>query len=470
MATAPGMNFWIPLPIGRRGDILRDPLRFFLAARERYGDVFRMRLGPLVVHFLFHPDHVRRVLHERPKNFVRGWQYRLLRRLMGDNLVVSDGEPWLRQRRLAQPAFGRERLATYAEVMVRSASDMLARWDKAGPEQTEDIGAQMRRLTLDIAGRTLFSRDVSGASDAVGQSFSVVAGYLKGRFDRPFVSPPIWAPTPANRRFKHVLRQLNEIVLGIVQERRRDGRDDGRDRGDLLSMLMAARDDETCTKLDDRQLVSTVLAFLLAGHETTATALTWTWFLLGSHPALRERVRAEAEAVFGDRPPTFADASRLELTRRVIEESMRLYPPIWVVPRQVVAEDEIGGFRIPARSTVALCPFVTHRHPAIWPQPDVFDPDRFTPERSAERSKYAHFPFIAGPHQCIGAEFAMLEMRLIVAMVLRKFDLELAPNQTIEPRASIAVIPSAPVRVVLKRRERLAGRPVEESTSSCVGT
>jgi cytochrome P450 len=450
MATAPGISFWIPLPIGRRAQILHDPLNFFLRAREHHGDVYRLRLGPLVTHFVFHPDHVRHVLHDRPKNYVRGWQYRLLRRLLGDNLIVNDGEAWLRQRRLAQPAFGRERLARYADVMVQATADALARWGQGAPDQTVDIGAEMRRLALDIAGRTLFSRDVSGESDVVGRNFATVAAYLKRRFDRPFVSPPTWVPTPANRRFQRAAGQLNRLVLEIVRERRRDPRD----RGDLLSMLMAAKDDETSTTLDDRQLASTVLAFLLAGHETTATALTWTWYLLGSHSTMRERVRAEADTVLGDRPPTFADAARLEFTRRVIEESMRLYPPVWVVPRQVVADDEIGGFRIPARSLAILCPFVTHRHPAIWERPDAFDPDRFAPERSAERSKYAHFPFIAGPHQCIGAEFAMLEMRLIVAMVLREYDLELAPNQTIEPRASIAIVPNAPVQVGLQRRPR----------------
>ncbi len=450
MQTAPGLSFWIPLPVGRRAEILRDPLNFFLRAREQHGDVFRVRLGPLLTHFVFHPDHVRHVLHDRPKNYVRGWQYRLLRRLLGDNLIVNDGETWLRQRRLAQPAFGRERLMKYADVMVQATADALARWDHGGAEQAVDIGAQMRRLALEIAGRTLFSRDVSGETNVVGGCFATVAGYLKRRFDRPFVSPPTWVPTPANRAFKRAARQLNRLVLEIVRERHRDEHD----RGDLLSMLMAAKDDETSARLDDRQLTSAVLAFLLAGHETTATALTWTWFLLGSHPAIRERVRAEADAVLGDRRPTFADAARLETTRRVIEESMRLYPPVWVVPRQVVADDEIGGYRIPARSLAILCPFVTHRHPEVWENPAVFDPDRFIPERSVERSKYAHFPFIAGPHQCIGAEFAMLEMRLVVAMVLREYDVELVPHQTIEPRASIAIVPNAPVQVILRRRTR----------------
>ncbi len=421
MATAPGLSFWIPLPIGRRAEILRDPLNFLLRAREQHGDVYRVRLGPLVTHFVFHPDHVRHVLHERPKNYVRGWQYRLLRRLLGDNLIVNDGETWLRQRKLAQPAFARERLARYAEVMVQATADLLGRWEQGAAEQTVDIGAQMRRLALEIAGRTLFSRDVSGETDVVGGSFATVAGYLKRRFDRPFVSPPTWVPTPANRGFKRAARQLNRLVLEIVRERRRDERD----RGDLLSMLMAAKDDETSARLDDRQLTSTVLAFLLAGHETTATALTWSWFLLGTHPAIRERVRAEAETVLGDRPPTFADAARLDTARRVSEIDAALSAGMG---HSAAGRVRRRNRRLPHPGPLAGDPLPLRHAPA----PGGVGPAGRLRSRSLlagairRGSKYAHFPFIAGPHQCIGAEFAMLEMRLVVAMVLRDYDVELA--------------------------------------------
>ena len=189
----------------------------------------------------------------------------------------------------------------------------------------------------------------------------------------------------------------------------------------------------------------------MAGHETTSTALTWTWFLLGSHPSIRQRVRQEVGRVLGDRLPTFDDVPRLIATRSVIEESMRLYPPVWAVAREAAREDEIGGYRIPARSIVFLSPFVTHRHPDFWEQPERFDPDRFAPERIAQRLKGAYFPFLGGPHQCIGNDFAMLEMCLIVAMVLQRFDVELIPDQAIRPKAALTLRPSAPVWVVLKR-------------------
>ncbi|MBO0699024.1 MAG: cytochrome P450, partial [Zavarzinella sp.] len=278
--------------------------------------------------------------------------------------------------------------------------------------------------------------------------------YLERRLNRVFTTPPTWVPTPLNLRFRRAIRSLNGIVLDLVRDRRRDGRD----HGDLLSMLMRARDEETGATMSDEQLRSESLTFLMAGHETTATALTWTWFCLGSRPDLRERLRAEAARALGDRAPTLADVAILPLTRQVIEEAMRLYPPIWAVPRQAASDDEIGGFRIPAGSTVLLCPFVTHRHPAVWERPDEFDPERFTPERSAQRPKGAYFPFLGGAHQCIGNEFAMLEMRLVVAMVLREFDVELVPGLTVRPRGSIALRPSGPVLIALRR---VGGRAVQ---------
>ena len=451
MARAPGLTQWVPLPYGAFRPFLHAPLDFQLRARERFGDVFRFRLGPLLIHFLYHPDHVRRVLHDNQKNYLRGWQYRLLRQLLGDNLVVSEGDPWRRQRRLAQPAFHRQRLSGYADVMVDATSQLVTRWsDAASVGKPVDIVPEMSRLALAIASRTLFDRDVSHEADAVGRAFAVAGGYLERRFNRPFTSPPTWVPTPANRRFKGATRALNEIVSALVRERRREGRD----HGDLLSMLIRARDEETGEEMTDDQLRGEALTFLLAGYETTATALSWTWYLLASHPSARQRVRDEVESVIGDRAPTVADVSSLTTTRMVIEESMRLYPPIWAVARQAVGDDEIGGFAIPARSTVVLSPFVTHRHPGVWSEPDVFDPDRFAPDRAALLPKGAYFPFLGGPHQCIGNEFAMLEMRIVLAMVLRKFDVELLPGQVVQPRASLTIRPSGPVRLVLRSIDR----------------
>lgn len=447
MAIAPGINQWLPLPYGEFRLFLREPLEFQRRARARFGDVVRFKIGPVLGHFVYHPDHVRHVLFEQQKNYLRGWHYRLTQKILGDNLVVSEGDYWMRQRRLAQPAFHRQRLMGYLGTMADATAQMLARWRAHASAGTQiDVRAEMARLALAIAGRTLFSRDMSNETDAIGQTFSVVGHALEHRFNKPISSMPFWVPTPANVRFWRAVRTMNEIVLELIRQRRRDGRN----HGDLLSMLMSARDDETGATMTDEQLRSEALTFLIAEHETTATALIWTWYFLTSFPWAQERLRAEACAVFGEGAPTMADVVRLDYTRMVIEESMRLYPPIWAVPRQAQVDDEIGGYHIPAKSTVALCPFITHRHPAFWHNPDAFEPERFSAEKSAARPKGAYFPFLGGAHQCIGNEFAMLETRLIVAMIAREFELTLSPGQNIQPKASLVLRTNGPVRVSLK--------------------
>lgn len=448
MALAPGMGQLLPLPYGQFGELLREPLEFHQRVRIRYGDVFRFRIGPFVHHFLYHPDHVRHVLFDNPKNYLRGWQYRLLGNLFGDNLVASEGPSWLRQRRLAQPAFQRRRLAGYADTMVASINDMIGRWEAAAKSSSVemDVAPEMSRLALAIASRTLFDQDVSQEADRVGTAFGTVGRYLEMRFNNPFTTLPGWVPTATNRRFKRAVGTLFDLMLALIRERRREGRD----HGDLLSMLMTARDEETGESMTDEQLRSQALTFLIAGHETTAIALTWTCYLLAGHSAIQQEVRSEVNAVLGERSPTMADTASLAATRQVIEESMRLYPPVWTLPRHLAADDEIGGFTIPRGSMIVLVPYMTHRHPDVWQQPDVFDPRRFAPEQAAERPKGAYFPFLGGPHQCIGNEFAMIEMTLIVAMVLRKFDLELIPNQLIGPKASIQLRPDAPVRITFR--------------------
>ncbi|MGH7140955.1 MAG: cytochrome P450 [Pirellulales bacterium] len=451
MAVAPGITHYVPLPYGPWTAFLRDPLGFQSQAREQFGDVFRFRIGPVLLHFLYHPDHVHRVLAERPKNYLRGWQYGLLRRFFGESLTVSEGAFWLRQRRLVQPAFHRQRHAAYAGVMVDAANELVSRWRSRAPQDNSiEARREMSRVTLAITSRTLFDRDVSVEADEVGKAFAVLGQYFEYRFNHPIGAAPSWAPTPTNRRFKKAVTTLKRIVTEIVQERLRDEAD----RGDLLSMLVQARDEETGERMTVDQLRSEVLNFLLAGYETTATALTWTLYLLASHEPVQRRVRDEVRAVIGDRLPSAADAPQLQVTRSVIQESMRLYPPVWAMPRQVVADDEVGGFRIPARSMVVLCPYITHRHPAFWEAPETFDPDRFAEERLAGRPKGAYFPFLSGPHQCIGNEFAMLEMQLVIARMLQEFDVGIRPGQVVKPIASLGLWPATPIWLTIHPQEQ----------------
>ena len=447
MAIAPGYNFYNPLHLGALRAVTRDPLSFQLQARERFGDIVRIRIGPLVSHFLYHPDHVYRVLVERQKNYLRGWQYRLLQRVFGDNLVAAEGPYWMRQRRLAQPSFHRQRLASYCDSMVRATEELLKCWhSKAKAGDAVDVGPEISQLAYSIAGRTLLNLDVGNEADAIRTSFVTVAEYLDYRFKNPITALPLSLPSPGNIRFKRAKQTLEDTMTAIIQRRRREGID----QGDLLSMLIQARDEETGEQMTDRQLRTEALTFLIAGHETTARSLLWTIYLLATRPEFRERLRQEAATVFSGRLPTIDAAAQLDDCRLVIEESLRLYPSVWLIARQAAAEDEIGGFRIPARSDVVLSQFVTHRHPDIWEDPEAFDPDRFTAARSADRPKGAYFPFLLGPHQCIGNEFAMLEMQIIIAMVLQRFDFSLLIDQPIEPRASLTLYPSAPVRIKLR--------------------
>lgn len=449
MAIAPGISHYVPVPYGPWGAFLRDPLGFQARAQRQFGDVFRFRIGPVVLHFLYHPDHVRHVLAEHQKNYLRGWQYRLMGKLFGPSLTVSEGPFWLRQRRLAQPAFHRQRLAGYANVVVDVASDLVSRLSALAPEGgTIEARREMSRVTLAITSRALFDRDVSRGADEFGEAFDVLGKYFEYRFNHPLSAPPVWVPSATNRRFKRAVATLKQVVTEIIRQRR----DDDSDHGDLLSMLIRARDDETGEKMTDEQLRSEVLNFLLAGYETTATALTWTLHLLASHPAVRQRVREEVQTVVGDRLPTAADAQQLSLTRGVLLEALRLYPPVWIMPRQAVARDEIAGYRIPARSLVMLCPYITHRHPAFWDSPEAFDPDRFSEQRSAERHKGAYFPFLAGPHQCIGNDFAVMEMQLVVARIFQEYDFTSMPGEDVKPIAKLGLWPNRAIWLAINSR------------------
>lgn len=306
----------------------------------------------------------------------------------------------------------------------------------------------MSRLAFEIAGQAFFGQDVSGASDTIRTSFAKLAAYLDFRFKHRLTSPPVGWPTPRNRQFHRAKQDLTDTVLLQIRQHRQES---GGQR-DLLSMLIEAQDEETGERMTDQEICVEALTFLIAGHETTAKGLTWTLFLLASNPAIRERLYAEVDAVLGKDRPTPESLPQLVSTRMAIQESLRLYPPVWALTRQAVVDDEIDGYHIPANSGVALIPYVTHRHPDFWPQPDVFEMDRFTTEQAEKRPKGAYFPFIFGPHQCIGMEFAMQEMCLVIAMLLQRFDFHLLPGQSIRPVAALTLNPSGPVEITVQKR------------------
>jgi cytochrome P450 len=422
--------------LGSLPAVRRDPLRLFLKAFREYGEVVRFHFGPMVAHLVSSPEGAHHVLAENQRNYGKQTPgYKNLRYVLGNGLLTSEGELWKRQRRIAQPAFHRQRIAGFGATMARAAADALASL-QARRGQEVDLHQEMMRLTLRIVGETLLGYDPTDAADEVGAALTFLLTIANERTARilPF---PRSLPTSENRRFRRALATLDGVVLKMIAERRRYPGED------LLSMLIEARDAETGEAMDDRQLRDEAMTIFLAGHETTANALTFSWLLLSRYPAAGRELRAELSAVLGGREPTAEDLPRLTLPRRIVQEAMRLYPPAWIIARSAIEEDEIGGYAIPARSIVFVSPYVLHRHPRHWEDPEGFDPGRFA--REPVRGSY--LPFGGGPRMCIGNGFASMEAELVLATLAQKlrfdlvpgFPLELEPSITLRPRHGLLV-------------------------------
>lgn len=421
--------------IGVLPKMWEEPLRFFVEAGNQYGDVVHLDLGPREFYLLNHPDYIRYVLQDNYRNYHKG--YDPIEPLIGNGLVMSEGNFWRRQRRLMQPAFHRDQLASFADVIAGATAEMLSRWERAARHETLlDMAEEMTHLTLQVILRTMFSTDIDDKIDVASRAFEDALAYMNQQLMAPFE----WLqhiPTPAKRRFQRALTALDDIVYGIIAERRHS--DD--DPGDLLSMLLNAQDEETGESMTDKQVRDEVMTIFLAGHETTANALAWVWYLLSKYPATARQVRSEVDDVLGDRAPAYEDLQNLTYMRRVIDETLRLYPSAWMFARQAVEDDEIGGYSIPAGATLMLSPFVTHRRAEFWENPEGFDPERFTPERVKERARYAYFPFGGGPRRCIGEGFALMEAQLVMAMVVQRFRLHLVPGHRVEPQPMATLRP-----------------------------
>jgi cytochrome P450 len=423
---------------GPRGDLLlgnvrafrRDVLGLMMESAREYGDVVRFHLGPLVVHLLNHPDHVEHVLQSHARNYDKATRSSaMIRSISGDSLLTSNGALWQRQRRLMQPSFHRQRVAGLAAEMIRCTAGMLQRWQEhLANGQPVDIASEMMRLTYTIVGKTLLGADVGADSIAVEHAMDTMLTHTYERWGK-ILDFPEFVPTPANVRFRRALKTVDQIVYRIIAEHRaRNGTG-----SDLLSMLLHVRDEQTGEGLSDSELRNETITFLLAGHETTANALSWTFYLLSQNQDVERQLRAELSAVLAGRLPTVEDLPRLTFTTTVIQEAMRLYPPIWAIERRAITDDVIGGFHIPAKSSIVISPYVLHRHASFWPRAEQFDPTRFSTRPRA------YIPFGSGPRFCIGNEFAMMEARLIVAMVIQTCHLELVRGHPVVPQPSITL-------------------------------
>jgi cytochrome P450 len=423
---------------GHAREMLRDAAQFLLRSHASYGDIVRLRLGPRVALALFHPDHIYHVLVKRRENYskqARG--YKKLRQVIGNGLLTSEGDFWLRQRRLLQPAFAAGRLAGFAAPMVTAAEEMAQSWESAARQgEAIDVAEEMMRLTMRIVGETLLGTDVTGEASDVGTALTLVINEVSRRIHTPWDFRER-LPVASNRRYERALQVLDRSVQKIIDQHRARPTDSE----DLLTMLMSVRDEETGTQMSDKQLRDEVMTFFLAGHETTAKALTWTFYLLSQHVSVRSRLQREVDAVLAGRSATAEDFPKLPYAKQVIQESMRLFPPVWGLARMTVEEDQIGDVTVPAGSPVLLSQYVTHRHRGFWDNPEGFDPDRFLPERSEGRHPYAYFPFGAGPRICIGNHFALLESVLILATMTSRWSLNLIPGRPVIPEARVTLRP-----------------------------
>jgi cytochrome P450 len=422
-----------------------DPLSFLIKAAHEYGDLVYFRVAGQHMYLVNHPDYVREVLVTNQGNFMKSRALQRAKILLGEGLLTSEGQQHLRQRRLVQPAFHRERLAGYAQAMSETAMRWRERWIAGS---TLDIAMEMPQLTLSIVAKTLFSADVQSEASEIGVAMTTVLQMFRMLL-LPFSEYMEKLPLPYVRRFEKARTKLDSLIYQLVRERRKSGQD----TGDLLSMLLFAQDEEKQDSgMTDVQVRDEALTLFLAGHETTANALTWSWYLLSQHPEVERRLHAEIDEVLAGGAPGFADVPRLPYTEMVFSESLRLYPPAWGIGRMAKSDFELGDVCIPAKSICIMSPFLIHRDARWFPDPEKFDPERWTPEARESRPKFAYFPFGGGARVCIGERFAWMEGVILLAAIAQKWRLRLAPGQKVEPLPLITLRVKNGLRMIAEPR------------------
>jgi cytochrome P450 len=426
-----------------------DILGFFTTCARDFGDICSFRLGHLKCILINHPELIESVLVKNNRNFAKHYGVRFARPVLGDGLLTSDGEHWRRQRQLAAPAFHSDRVATYGANMVDAIVRSIDTWQDG---QVRDVHVDMMQLALDIVAKSLFGADIHDGHAIDVALRSAIANFAARSTST--IPLPAWVPTPDNLRLRTAIRQLNQIVQRIIEKRRADGER----RGDLLSTFINARDDDDGTAMTDRQLSDQVRTFLLTGHETTALALTWTWYLLARHPQAQAALQLELQTVLDGRLPAVSDLPSLKYTGQVVTEAMRLYSPSFVIGRQARAGCELGGYQISAGTTVFMSQWLVHRDARYYELPEQFEPERWVTERAKMLPKMAYFPFGGGPRACIAANFAMMECVLVLATIAQHWSFALSePNRLVEPAPLFTLRPASAIEVVLARRTSRPG-------------
>jgi cytochrome P450 len=438
------------LPPGPKGKLItgvmrefnNDTLGFIERCQRDYGDVVRSRFLYLYAYFIYNPADIETLLSTNAKSYRKARSLRspFFYRLVGNGLVTSEGDFWRRQRRLAQPAFHRQRISSYGDIMVQYAQRAIAKWNDG---EQRDISREMTRLTLEIVVKTLFNSDVSNDADHVREMLSQIV--------KPFASQATlkWIadnrlPTPGHRRYFNAVSEIDRVVFRIIAERRASGSDEG----DLLSMLLQAQDEDG-SQMSDAQLRDEVMTLFLAGHETTALALSWSWYLLATHPEAEQKFHAELDEVLGGRAPEVSDLPKLKFTETIAKETMRLYPPAYAVGREAIEDTELGGYAVPRKTQIFAFQWITQRDPRYFERPDEFVPECWANESIQSLPKYAYFPFGGGPRQCIGNYFAMMEIVLLLATIGQRFRFSVVEGHEVEVLPVLSLRPKNGIKVKL---------------------
>jgi cytochrome P450 len=415
--------------------LIRDRLGLMKAATDTYGDAVRLRIGPQTLYFFNHPDYAKHVLADNAAAYHKGIGLAQARRALGDGLLTSEGELWRRQRDTIQPAFQRGRLAAQAGILAEEAGKFTRRLRSRQGDGPVDVAREVTGLTLGVLGRTLLTADLGG-SRSVGQAFEAVQD--QAMFEMVSLSlVPVWVPLPKQVRFHLARGQLKRVTDRLLMLDREPAC--GGDRADVVSRLIASARAESDERVRGQRLHDELITLLLAGHETTASTLSWAFYLIDRHPEVRDQLRAEATDVLGGRLPCYEDLPRLRYTRMVVEEVMRLYPPVWALTRRAQQDDEVGGYHVPAGADVLVCPYTLHRHPDFWADPDSFRPGNFEPDYAGARPRYAYLPFGAGPRFCVGNHLGMMEAIFVLAVAARDLRLCLLPGRKVAAEAMLSL-------------------------------
>lgn len=444
--SPPGLKGRQLLPLLRT--IQQDAPGFLMAMQERFGEIVSFEVGNKRAYFINHPNGIQHILQDNSHNYSKDTiQYNKLAAITGKGLLTSDGPLWLRQRRLEQPAFSPQRLNVLDRVVVPAVSRMLERWEEtARHAELLDIDSEMMRLSLEVVGKALFNIDLSASAGHLATATSSVLDNIVNSLRHPIRLPRLF-PIRQNLKFQAALSTLDAVIYNLMAERR--DRDDLGE--DVLGVLLRARDEETGQPLDEKQVRDEIITLLIAGHETVASALTWCWYLLAKHPLVWERMRAETLQTLEGRQPASADLENLTYTGWVFDETLRLYPPTWVITRKVLEADEVMGYHLETGALVIISPYTIHRHPHFWSDPERFAPVRFSIDHEKNRPRFAYLPFGGGPRLCLGRQFALHEAHLILAMVTQHFRLEMPENAGVKADALVTLRPHGglPMRPVI---------------------